>query len=317
MATTEEKSVPILLSSAPRYAGLARWTVQQIRRFWLDAPEICYCGITSEQALKFGPLDGGERVLGSREDPGNWMRVVREACETLLQEGKSQVYLLLDDHPPIAECAGDLLRSTLPRMARELGMTSLVLGGYGPLNRRKGKLVRWENWKPECLPLSEPWKLPLHPALWDLTRLHGVLDQLINRLPEGEQNPWAFERIGSNPERGGVPQAWLESCWRVPGWAMATRTARRLHDWRDYWLRQAVRVCQVDVLVFSGEAGRKFFRERTAGLWHPRIGPFPCFWSGVMKKGRLNEEYLFYAGLKGRSDLTVGLREAFAGIPVG
>lgn len=306
MKAAGEKRVPILLPSAPKYAGLARWTAGQIRRFWPGAPETIFCGLPEGGA---GGADG--RILPLREDPGNWMRVVRAACAELLDEGCEQVYLLLDDHPPIAECAAELLAGDVPRMARELGMTSLVLGGYGPLNRRKGRLVQWGKWRPECLPVSEPWKLPLHPALWSLERLHGILDHLIGHLPENEQTPWAFERIGSNAEKGGVRPEWLAQCWRVPGWAMATPGARALHGWRDYWLRQAIRVCQIDVLAFSGAAGQKFFRERTAGLWHPRIGPYPCFWSGVMKKGRLNEEYLFYAGLKGRGELVEGLAEAF------
>lgn len=302
--------VPVLMPTAPQYAGLARWTAGQIRRFWPEVSGICFCGMPEQGAENLGP---GERILPWREDAANWMRVARAACEDLLNEGARQVYLILDDHPPLARCAADLLGGILPRMAEELGMTSLVLGGYGPLNRRKGRVVSWEGWKPECLPLSEPWKLPLHPALWNLERLHGILTHLIGHLPENEQNPWAFERIGSNAERGGVRREWLENCWRTAAWSMSSPEARALHGWRDYFLRQALRVCQADIWIFAGAAGREFFRQRTAGVWHPRIGPYPCFWSGVMKKGKLNAEYLFYAGLKGRGELTEGLEEAFTG----
>jgi hypothetical protein len=47
-------------------------------------------------------------------------------------------------------------------------------------------------------------------------------------------------------------------------------------------------------------------------LRHPRIGPYPCFWSGVMKKGKINADYLAYAGIKKRPELTKGLEEAFS-----
>ncbi len=289
------------MPTAPRYLRLAQWTCGQIARFWPGHPRIFLCG-----------SEGDFRALPLRDDPKDWMKITASACADLLADGFRQAYVILDDHPPIAACHAEHLETTLPRMALELGMTSLVTGGYGPLNRRKGAVERWEGFSPERLPLSQPWKLPLHPALWDLQRLHDILVHLIGRLPDAEHTPWAFERIGSDLEKGGVREDWLSSCWRVSARETSTPEARRLHDFRDSLLRKAMVICGYDALLFGGFSGREVFQNAVAGLRHPRIGPYPCFWSGVMKKGALNADYLFYARFKNRPELIGEL----AGIPL-
>ena len=287
---------PILMPTAPRYLPLAQWTCGRIARFWSGHPRIFLCG-----------AEGDGRALPLRDDPRDWMRVAASACADLLADGFRQVYVILDDHPPIAECHAEHLGRALPGMVEELGMTSLVTGGYGPLNKRKGRATCWKGFTPECLPLSQPWKLPLHPALWNLQRLHDILIHLINRLPDSVHTPWAFERIGSDLEKGGVREDWLSACWRVNARETSTPEALALHDFRDRIVRLALRVSACDALVFAGRDGRDAVVGALAGLRHPRIGPYPCFWSGVMKKGRINQDYLFYARFKNRPDLVEGL----------
>lgn len=287
---------PILMPTAPRYLPLAQWTCGQIEMFWPSHPRIFLCG-----------AEGDARALPLRDDPRDWMRVAASACADLLADGFRQAYVILDDHPPIAACHVEHLRETLPGMMEDLGMTSLVTGGYGPLNRRKGKVTRWKGFSPECLPLSQPWKLPLHPALWNLQRLHDILVHLIQHLPDAEHTPWAFERIGSDLEKGGVREDWLSACWRVNARETATPEALRLHNFRDILLRKTMTLCGYGPLIFGGRSGREAFQTAIAGLRHPRIGPYPCFWSGVMKKGRLNTDYLFYARFKNRPELIEGL----------
>ncbi len=283
---------PILMPTAPRYEPLARWTCGQIDRFWPEHPEIFLCG-TKKSGL---PL---------RDDPRDWMRVVHSACSDLLGRGYAQAYVILDDHPPIGRCHADFLRDTLPAMARELSATSVVTGGFGPLVPPKAEAKTWRGWRAECLPAGEPWKLPLHPALWDLARLEEILRLLIDRLPDAQHTPWAFERIGSNAEKGGLPREWLSSCWRLDAVQTALPEVAALHDFPDRLARFGGRIRRAAARVVG----------RTPGpdpLGHPRIGPYPCFWSGVMKKGEINSEYLAYADRKGRPELTSGLPEAFA-----
>jgi hypothetical protein len=285
--------VPILMPTAPRYLPLAQWTCGQIGRFWPRHPEIFLCG-----------AEGDERCLPLREDPADWMRVAAAACGDLLGRGIRQAYVILDDHPPIAPCHEEFLSATLPLMTRELEATSILAVGFGPLVRRKGAVERWREWNVERLPLREPWKLTLHPALWDLGRLHGILLHLIDHLPQEQHNPWAFERIGSDPSRGKVREDWLSSCWRLDAMQAASPEARRLHDLADRRQRLGRRIRAIAGRL----AGKK---PPVSALSHPRVGPYPCFWSGVMKKGSLSAEYVEYSHLKKRPELLSGLEDVF------
>ncbi|MFZ0436029.1 MAG: hypothetical protein WAL87_08695 [Chthoniobacterales bacterium] len=288
------REIPILMPTAPRYLALAQWTCGQIARFWPGHPDIIICG-----------AEGDPRCLPLKDDPADWMRIVARACEDLLVRGKKQVYLILDDHPPIAGCNGDVLERVLPEMAEELGATTVLSVGYGPLIQPKGSIAAWRTYHPERLPMDAVFKLSLHPALWNLERLHMILTHLIVHLPSPDHNPWAFERIGSDPDRGVVRREWLASCWRVGGLETSTPEAAALHDWKDRGQRGWRRL-QGLIGKMAGTA------ETIDPLLHPRIGPYPCFWSGVMKKGKINADYLAYAGIKKRTELTNGLEEAFS-----
>ncbi|MEO8205640.1 MAG: hypothetical protein ABI615_05625 [Chthoniobacterales bacterium] len=294
------KPIPILMPTAPRYTALAQWTQGQISKFWPEHPRIYCCG--AERVANALPL---------RDDPKDWMRVVASACADLLADGIEYTYVILDDHAPIARCHERHLRETLPAMAREMDVTCLMTLGYGPVLPRKGTMVPWNGFHPERLPISEPWKLPLHPALWNLRKFSDILEHLIRHLPEAQHTPWAFERIGSDPEKGGISTALLSACWRIGAWEMSTPEARGLHDIRDRLLRLMFRASTIKARALGGAEARAALQSALSGAWHPRIGPYPVFWSGVMKKGRINADYSFYAKLKGRPELTAGLQEAF------
>ena len=114
-----EMTPPILMPTAPRYLPLAQWTCAQINKFWVGHPRVYICG-----------AEGDERALPMRDDPQDWMRVVATACADLLADGCRQVYVILDDHPPIAQCHKEHLETALPRMAEELGANVLYGGHY-------------------------------------------------------------------------------------------------------------------------------------------------------------------------------------------
>jgi hypothetical protein len=145
--------------------------------------------------------------------------------------------------------------------------------------------------------------------LWDLEKLLSILEGLIARLPPTQHNPWAFERIGSSEEVGGVDKKLLASCWRIDGWSSSTREAQRLHGYSDIYARAALRIATIALRPLGKAA--VVFKEHVDGLWHPRVGPYPCFWSGVMKKGRANSDYFFFSKFKNRPSLVDGLMEAF------
>ncbi len=291
---------PILVSTAPRYLALAQWTIGRIEQNWPGHPEIFLSG-----------AEGDSRALPLRDDPANWMRVTASACRDLLERGFEQVFLILDDHPPIAKCHTEFLGEHIPWMLKQTDATVCTLVGPGPLLKQKGDWEKIGHARFEKLPLADSWKLGLHPALWNLGKLLSILEGLIERLPPSQHNPWAFERIGSSEVDGGVDKDLLASCWRVDGWESATPEARCLHNWRDSYARVALRLATIALRPLGKSA--EVFKERVAGLWHPRLGAYPCFWSGVMKKGALNSDYFFYSKFKNRPGLVAGLQEAFAG----
>lgn len=292
------RDIAILVSTAPRYVKLAHWTIGRIKDFWPEHPKIHICG-----------AEGMNGSLRLRDDPRDWMRVTASACEDLLGAGFKKALLILDDHPPIARCNAGFLLGEMPRMLDEMDATSCLAVGPGPVLKTKGDFNKIGAHFFEKLPLSEPWKLVLHPALWNIERLHGILRHLIDFLPDSQHNPWAFERIGSSATEGGVNKEWLESCWRVDGWGASTAEARRLHDFRDVCQRVVLRSATIAMRPFGNAA--EAFKSRVAFLWQPRIGAYPCFWSGVMKKGGINRDYLFYAEFKNRPDLAIGLTDVF------
>ena len=294
-------NLAVLMPTAPQYLGLAQWTCGRIPRFWPAHPPIYFCG-----AL------GDVRSLRLRDDPQDWMRVVASACADLLSDGFRQVYLVLDDHPPISECNADFLGGVLPRMLQTTDATSCLAVGPGPVLKRKGSFQKIDKFFFEKLPLNEPWKLPLHPALWNLEKLYAILEHLIRHLPDSQHHPWAFERLGSSPKESGLCKEWLDGCWRVDGMRAATPEAKGLHNWRDVAERLILRASSIALRSVGGPV--EIYKSRIAFLWHPRIGAYPCFWSGVMKKGRLNIDYLTYASFKNRADLIEGLHETFVGI---
>ena len=289
---------PILLSTAPRYLALSQWTVLQIERFWKEHPQIFISG-----------AHGDPKCLQLRDDPANWMRVTASACQDLLQRGHDLAFLILDDHPPIAECNGEFLNNSMPRMMREKDATLCLAVGPGPILKRKGFFEECGNYRFEKLSVDEPWKLALHPALWNLKKLHEILLHLMEKLPVPQQNPWAFERIGSSAAESGLSRDLLASCWRVDGWQSATKEAKRLHDLRDLYTRTILRSATMALRPIGLSAEK--FKNRIAGLWHPRLGAYPCFWSGIMKKGALNGDYLFYASIKNRPELVDGIETLF------
>lgn len=295
---------PILLSTAPRYVTLARWTIGQIGIYWPKHPEIFVCG---------APV--GSNSLGLRENPDDWMKLTAAGCAELLERGFRKAYLILDDHPPIAECNAGFLSNDLPAMLEAMDATMCLTTGSGPVLRRKGVYEKNGRSRFERLPLHEPWKLALHPALWNLEKLHLILQHLVRHLPESQHHPWAFERIGSSAQEGGLSEDLLSSCWRVDGWSSASSRAQELHDWRDACERLVLRASTIALRSF-GAAAAETYKARLAFLWHPRIGAYPCFWSGVMKKGIINSEYTAYASFKNRPVLVDGLSAAFLGFSI-
>ena len=276
----------ILISTCARYQPLAEFTRARIREFWKDAPPLRLCGITGDPC-----------ALPLRDDPRNWMKVTRSACDDLIADGFSQAYVILDDHPPLGTCHATHLNETLPAMMRELGAVSIALSGWGQGREPMGKSRKWRDWELDHCLVSNLWKFPLHPALWRLDALRQILDHLISTLPEAEQTPWAFERKGGAVDSG-LPESLTAHSYRIEG---RSKSAKK-YPTKFEWLKSSTDLYRYAVRKIAGEQARAAVDERILGIHHYYHGPYPLIWSGLMRKGKVNPNALFLFMVGRRND---------------
>jgi hypothetical protein len=279
-------STCILISTCKKYLPLAEFTRARIREFWQDAPPIRMCGV-----------ENVPDTLPLRDDPRNWMKITRSACDDLMAEGFTQAYVILDDHPPLGTCHATHLNESLPTMMTDLGAVSLALSGWGQGRDPKGEPAKWKDWELDHCTVSNLWKLPLHPALWRLEPLRGILDHLITTLPEHEHTPWAFERKGGAADSG-LPDSLTAHSYRIEGRSKAAKNYPAKFD----WLKSATDTYRFAVRKIAGEAARAAVDERVLGVHHYYHGPYPLIWSGLMRKGAINPNAIFLFTVSRRKD---------------
>jgi hypothetical protein len=276
----------ILISTCEKYRPLMEFTRERLREFWKDAPPLRLCG-----------LGGDPMALPLRDDPRDWMKVTRSACDDLIADGFSQVYLILEDHPPLGRCHAQHLNETLPAMMKELGAVSISLSGYGQGRALQGKIVRWRDWEVDRCDPEALWKYPLHPALWRVDALRELLDRLIAWLPETEHTPWAFERRGGSKDAG-LPPELTAHCYRIEG---SSHAAMRYPDLLNRF-KGTTDLYRYAVRTLAGDKARAAIDDRILGVHHYYHGPYPLIWSGLMRKGVINPNALFFLSIVGRKD---------------
>jgi hypothetical protein len=288
----------VLISTIEKYRVLAEFTERRIREYWAKVPEIRYCGLAEHPA-----------GLELRDDPRSWMGVTRSACDDLMGEGFEAAYVILDDHPPMDWCQARNLNRTLPKMMEELGAVSVSLSGVGQGRTRFGTRVEVEGFGLDHCARDAEWKYTLHPTLWRLADLREILDRLIAILPPERQTPWAFERVGGAPDVD-LPERLKMGCYRIEGRSMAAKPCQR----KLLALRLMTDVYRCGVRRLMGENARAAVDGELMGVHHFYNGPYPLFWSGVLRKGRLNPDFMFYLKLTGRTYWLHDLEEFLGGI---
>lgn len=270
----------ILISSCEKYRPLAEWTGERIGRLWSDHPPIFFSGLRGNETHHL-PLRSNER---------DWMSVTLDAVSDLLNQGFSHAYLILDDLPPLGICNASYLNENLPATAERLDATFLGLLGYGQHRPPEGTILGADNLHLEHCPPTYRWKFSLHPGLWNLARMKEILAARIEHYAESERTPWNFERHVDGCS-GPIPVAYLKSCYRVNG---CHYEKGRLKPARRAIQSLALFLC--DALLFQARVvGGGTARERRALqlLWPYCYyrGPYPIFWSGVMRQGGPSPEF--------------------------
>lgn len=294
-------SLCILLSTCDRYRPLAEFTRGELARQWPGHPPIFVSGLSA-------PAEGGLHFSG---DFADWMAVTRDACAQLIARGFSQCHLVLDDHPPFGPCHAEHLGSTLPRFLRERGGVCVQLLGWGQKRPRRGERLAFFDM--EKSDADYLWKFSLHPALWDIAKLAEILDRLKAGTGAAERTCWKFERRSGAGEAE-LPAGFRNASYRVSGARMLAKTYPLFPRIRRRIERGALDVYRFLVRIAAGQAARDRLDLRIDGLFKFYDGPYPLFWSGVMKKGKLNHDLLFALRVHGQREMIERLTRVAASL---
>jgi hypothetical protein len=197
----------------------------------------------------------------------------------------------------------------------ELGASYIGLHGWGQTRPSQGENLGAKYFYLERSKRDYLWKFALHPGLWDLEALVDIIDVLYRHPDPKEHSCWKFERRAGAADFE-LPAKWVDKAYRVCGSAMSARPMRGLRSVLQKGELFAFDVLRFFVRILGGQAARDRFDARYLGVYHYYDGPYPIFWSGVIKKGRVNPDLLFFYRLHGRSTQREELVRRFRGFAV-
>jgi hypothetical protein len=289
--STNSSKTCILIPTFADYIAVAAVTRSLLSRYWPQHPAAFFAGLP--ESLSPGPC------LPLRSDVKDWCSIVADACDDLAEMGYTDVYLILDDHPPLNPCHDQHLNATLPQCRRELNATYIGLNGwgYGRSGRRaNGAIYPRKYWRMERVDGAFAWRFSLHPGLWSLRRLGALARAVETQNPPGRRTAWNFERMANNNDLP-VDFDCANTCYRVCGYRMTASRVRYL----------IYRAAYLSLLLYrrleSLSAGPADDDVLINALGYYYEGPYPLFWSGLIVQGRLNPTLLRYVAVARRHDL--------------
>ena len=290
----------ILISTFDRNEKLARWTLGRIDSEWANHPPVFFAGLTRRD----------EQSLGFDGDSSDWMGVNLQAVRRLSDLGYSHAYMILDDHPPVGRCHAEFLNDRLPALAERLGAGCIGLLGYGQHRRREGEDLGPAFAHLEKTSPSYRWKFSLHPGLWNLGVLQALLESRMETYPQGQRTPWNFERHRDVPGDPRVDSI-AGRCFRVRGSASLDPESRS----RGTLLRNSVIRFAADAELFlakhsGGKAARDAAEVRRFSMFGHYLGPYPIYWSGCMRQGKLHVDFEKWLAASGSSELVCSWNKA-------
>ena len=281
----------ILVSTFDRYEALARWTVDRIRKEWPEHPPVFFSGLSCCTP----------ESLGFEGDSKDWMSVTLQAAEALQSRGFSHAYLILDDHPPFGNCNPCFLNEKLPRLASQINAAHISLLGYGQHRKQEGLVEVFDVIRLERLPSSYRWKFSLHPGLWNLADLQFLLEQRMAQYVGRELTPWNFER---HQDLAGdqITSHCGTRCHRVHGAESLVQSAPALLL-REAWLRLEADVAMFLAKLIGGMPARTAVEQKTLWRFGHYAGPYPIYWSGCLRQGKVHADFDKWMSRFGCDDL--------------
>jgi hypothetical protein len=281
----------ILIPTCDAYASAAAFTLERLNAWWPGHPDVFVCGLAT-------PHSQFERCLPMAADPRDWVGIVLDAVRCLEVQGAEWLYLILDDHPPFGPCDADYLNQRLPENAAALGAIQVNLLGWDQYQPRDGVVLGPEHLFWQRNSPSFRWKFSLHPGFWHVLALRAMLESLRSILPDirsAREFEGAMTGLAADP-------LLLE---RTTRGAMASRRGPR----SPRGLRALTRHHRAAAAHASAPGG---WPVDTAVLPYYRYanGPYPMFWSGFLRQGRLHEEALTFLAWTGQSALADDVRRS-------
>lgn len=253
------------------------WELMQ--RHWPSHPPVSFIGLSGSD-LPCLPL-------AVSTDRGNWTAVLREGVRQIRGKGVEYVYLIAEEHVPLAACHEGHLNETLPRLMEEMPAAYISLMGWD--NRRytsKSPVLGRERFRMKHLTASRDPRFHLHPALWRTDVLEACCEQALQDVPKNG-SAWHFEKVNDRIENS-LPSAWKEQCYQICAEALSARPASSARRFAGICERAVFhKLMALYPLIPSRPLANRYARAVGFDDFFCD-GPYPMFYSGIMAKGEIN-----------------------------
>ncbi len=288
----------ILMPTCEPYAPVAAFTRGRLDAWWPAHPDVVVCGLAA-------PAPALGECLPLTVDPDDWVGIVQDAVRRLEERGTEWLYLVLDDHPPFGPCNVDYLNRRLPEIAAELGAIQVNLLGWDQHQPQEGAMLGrrhlfWQRNSPDFR-----WNFSLHPGFWHVLTLRRMLESLRSNSPDIRS---AREFEGAMPAAcRRVDPGLLERTYRVRGDGFTA--GGRWFESRSMRLLTQRLIGPTRLAVRLGWPRRVPTIDAAVLTYHRYAnGPYPMFWSGLVRGRKLHEEALRFLAWTGQSALADDLR---------
>lgn len=284
-------SVVILMCTWSAYSEVAKASCHLIDQYWPNHPDIFIVGGDQIENRHKIPYSSSEK---------DWIGMAYEAVQWLEGKGAKYCYLIIDDHPPVGPCNSNFLNVTLPDYAEQLGATRVALAGWDQFQPNEGELIQVGEQKWFLNSSSHKWKFNLHPGLWNLADLGTILEKVMRFSPR-VYSARSFESV-SGSEALSLPPQFIRKTYKING---------DLNSSGNHWLqrriiRKGVRHSYNLARLVARAAGNQALisLDRKMSVYtHYINGPYPIYWSGILKKGKLSRNLLKFAQLTNNNKL--------------
>lgn len=264
------------------YRWLAPIAADLLDRFWPAHPPLFLVGLTAAEAGTRAHFPIGEVAMRR-----NWAWMVRDGVRQARAAGFARAYLVAEEHIPLAPCHEAHLNQTLPRLMTAWNAVYFSLMGWD--NRRfayRAPLLGEDHHRMRHLTAPRSPRFHLHPALWRLDALERCAD-LALRDEAKNGSAWHFEKTADQPDAD-LPEAWKRGCYQIAASRLSTQPLTFARKWREgaerwFYHRLMALLPRLPAKTAARLAEWAGFDDVYCD------GPYPLFFSGVLRKGRLND----------------------------